>query len=63
MTISLEVMGLFISHDNDLISCADRIIKLEENKPISESSGTSSGAIVSMVESEAHLQGKYLPNH
>ena len=43
---------IFTSHDNDLISCADRIIKLEENKPITESSGTSSGAIVSMVESE-----------
>ena len=43
---------IFTSHDSDLIKCADRIIKLEENKPITESSGKSSGAIVTMVESE-----------
>ena len=43
---------IFTSHDSDLIKCADRIIKLEESKPIIESLGKSSGMIVTMVESE-----------
>tara|TARA_B100001113_G_scaffold202516_1_gene165991 strand:+ start:18480 stop:19895 length:1416 start_codon:yes stop_codon:yes gene_type:complete len=53
-TISSRGNGIiFTSHDRDLINCADRIIKLEENKPIIESLGKSSGTIVTMVESEA----------
>jgi ABC-type multidrug transport system ATPase subunit len=52
-TISSRGSGIiFTSHDSDLINCADRIIQLEENKPIIESSGKSSGTIVTMVESE-----------
>lgn len=50
-TISNRGHGvIFTSHDSDLIDCADRIIRIEENKPIVESEGNSSGEIIKIPE-------------
>lgn len=43
---------IFTSHDSNLINCADRIIKIEENKPITESTGKSYGDLIKIPDSE-----------
>ncbi len=52
-TISTRGHGvIFTSHDSNLIDCADRIIRIEENKPIIESDGNSYGEIIKIPEPE-----------